>query len=164
MSGESEASEMREMREAGEASEPLDRGGWGAAMDEAFAHAREAYPREACGVLYRDDRSGGGPRAGRWDNAAAARDRFSVERYQELAQLEVLCAAGGEVAVYHSHPDGRAAWSRTDDETWTTPLGPSWPVAHVVIAVTAGAVTAAVGLGWSAPAGRFTERWRWEAR
>lgn len=148
------------------------RGGWGPALEEAFAHAVEAYPREACGVLARAlvtdapeaaSRSAG-VEARRWPHAVAAGDRFSLERFEDVAELEALCAAGREVCVYHSHPDGRAEWSRADAEIWTTPLGPSWPVGHVVIAVGAGGVTAAAGLVWSAAAGRFVERWRWEAR
>jgi proteasome lid subunit RPN8/RPN11 len=150
-----------------------DRGGWGVALDAALAHAAAAYPREACGVLIR--RRGPGGAAGhagaepeavearRWPHALVTEERFSLERFADLAELEALCAAHRQVAVYHSHPDGRAAWSRVDAETWTTPLGPSWPVEHVVIAVGARGATAAVGLSWSDQAAGFVERWRWEA-
>jgi proteasome lid subunit RPN8/RPN11 len=156
-----------------------DRGGWGEALAAAFAHAAEAYPREACGVLVRGRgraaiRDAAAEAIGaaatevpaearRWPHAVTTGEHFSLERFEDVAELDALCATGREVAVYHSHPDGRAVWSRSDAAVWTTPLGPSWPVGHVVIAVGAGGVTAATGLSWSAAAARFIERWRWEA-
>lgn len=136
--------------------EPAD---WGAALGEAVRHALSDYPLEAAGLLYRS--STAPPRCEPWHGAAASSSGFSLDHYEDLARLEALCRSGAEVAVYHSHPDGPAAWSATDAAIWTTPLGPSWNVEHVVIAVRSGEAVEVAGYRWSGERHAFVERWRW---
>jgi proteasome lid subunit RPN8/RPN11 len=133
---------------------------WGIALEEALRHAVAAYPLEAAGLLFCPS-AGGAPQAEPWLHAVSSSSHFSLERYQDVARLEALSASGAEIAVYHSHPDGAAVWSATDASGWTTPLGPSWPVAHLVIAVRAGAAIEVAAYRWSEEAHAFVERWRW---
>ena len=130
---------------------------WGAALHAALAHAAEAYPLEACGLLVQ---AGGQRTAERWRNTAASATRFALDDYPTFARLEALIAAGAEIAVYHSHPDGSAAWSATDAALWTTPLGPSWNVAHVVLAVSRSGPASAAGYRWSDEEQAFVTEWR----
>jgi proteasome lid subunit RPN8/RPN11 len=113
-----------------------------------------------------------GPRADRFHegiapgpagSAHADRSSFSLDDVGALRELERACRAlpAGQIWLYHSHPDGRAAWSVDDDLHWSTPFGPLWGVQHVVIAVSADAVVGAVRVAWEPARGRFIERWRW---
>ena len=79
--------------------------------EELVAHAREALPYEACGVLVLD-----GERAVRFvpgRNAAESPYRFHLEVDPEVWFLE---DEGYELAVFHSHPASPAKPSRTDIE------------------------------------------------
>ncbi len=139
--------------------DPDDGPDWGQALQDAVRHALSAHPLEAAGLLSRS--SAAAPRAEPWLGAAASSSHFSLDRYEDLARLEALCQSGAEVAVYHSHPDGPAIWSAIDAAIWTTPLGPSWRVEQVVIAVGAGVVLEVAGYRWSDTDHAFVERWRW---
>lgn len=132
---------------------------WGEALREALQHAASAYPLEAAGLLYRS--AAAAPRSEPWLGVVSSSSHFSLERYEDMARLEALCQSGAEVAIYHSHPDGAAVWSSTDAALWTTPLGPSWRVDHVVIAVRAGGAVEVASYRWIDEARAFVERWRW---
>jgi proteasome lid subunit RPN8/RPN11 len=77
-----------------------------------LAHAREALPNEACGVIVLD-----GERAVRYvpgRNAADSPYRYHLEVDPEVWFLE---DDGYELAVFHSHPETPPRPSRTDVES-----------------------------------------------
>ena len=80
--------------------------------EELVAHAREALPYEACGVLVFD-----GERAVRYvrgRNAAESPYRYHLEVDPDVWFLE---DEGLELAVSHSHPETEPRPSRTDIES-----------------------------------------------
>ncbi|MBD0348164.1 MAG: M67 family metallopeptidase [Thermoleophilia bacterium] len=78
---------------------------------ELEAHAREALPGEACGlVLVRDGRA---ERYERGRNASDSPYRFNLDVDPELWFLE---DEGWQLAVFHSHPGSEPRPSRTDVE------------------------------------------------
>lgn len=90
-----------------------------ALRSELEAHARDAYPHEACGVLI------GTPGALRAEvrrvtrarnlNVARARDRYELDPLDLLAAEDAARAAGLEVlGIWHTHPDHPARPSETD--------------------------------------------------
>lgn len=110
------------------------------AREQCIAHAREGAPAEVCGVLagnrgatgVREKRTGGGetPEGGRDDvtrvlratNVAdRPRTRYALDPAEQLDLMRAVEEAGDEVVgFYHSHPDGPAEPSPTDERlaTW----------------------------------------------
>ena len=126
-----------------------------------------AYPRECCGWL-----TATSLRA--CDNAqATAAHPATINRSAETAyaidgdDLLAFAAAfaGGDppIAVYHSHPNGRAYFSAADRACAVSPWGdaPAYPVAHVVVGVTARGVTEVAVFAWCDEARDFLETARW---
>lgn len=60
--------------------------------------------------------------------------------------------------VYHSHTNGRAYFSTVDRQM---AAGPAYPVQHVVVGVSHGAVHEAAQFAWSTAAGDHVEIARW---
>jgi len=93
-------------------------------MREAIlAHARWAFPEEACGLLARDG-------SGRWrmvyclTNADRSPRSFTVDPVEQYRAMQHAERHGWEIAgSFHSHPVGSAVPSATDvaralDPTW----------------------------------------------
>lgn len=80
------------------------------------AHAMQEYPREACGVYYRE--RGGAYRCHGIPNRAPASQAGRSFFLDPLALLDILERQDrGEIsllAFYHSHPDGEAKLSKKD--------------------------------------------------
>ena len=83
-----------------------------ALREELAAHAREALPGEACGVVVLRD--GRAVRYERGRNASESPYRFQLEVDPEVWFLE---DEGFELAVFHSHPASEPRPSRTDVAT-----------------------------------------------
>lgn len=81
-----------------------------------IAHAVDAAPREACGlVVY--DRDGSPVRLHRLTNVHPDPSRFEIDPVEHFRVIKESEARGWQIgAVYHSHPAGRARPSRTDLE------------------------------------------------
>jgi proteasome lid subunit RPN8/RPN11 len=85
-------------------------------LDAMASHAREAAPREACGILGSDP-AGVVVRAERVANVAADPRLFRLDPGGELAAFESIDAAGLDFAgIYHSHPTGGGRPSTADVE------------------------------------------------
>jgi proteasome lid subunit RPN8/RPN11 len=82
-----------------------------AVRDEIAAHANDAAPNEACGLVVLKD--GVAERYERGRNGAASPYRFELEVSPELWFLE---DDGYELAVFHSHLSSPPRPSRTDVE------------------------------------------------
>lgn len=88
-----------------------------------IAHAADAAPREACGlVVY--DRGGRPVRLYRLTNVHPDPARFEIDPVEHFQVMRESEARGWRIgAVYHSHPAGRAHPSPTDleagiDQAW----------------------------------------------
>jgi [CysO sulfur-carrier protein]-S-L-cysteine hydrolase len=141
-------------------------------MAVVHAEARRAFPAECCGFLV-------GPKGG--DHVTRARPCANVagieahptapERGAEtayvitgadlLALVRSLDGAEPARIIYHSHPNGRAYFSATDEAVAKDPWGegPMYPVQQLVVGVDAGGVTEARLFDWDAAGGRFVEIW-----
>lgn len=88
----------------------------GAMRAAMIAHAAEAAPREACGlVLY--DRDGRPVRLYRLTNVHPDPARFEIDPAEHFRVIRESDARGWRIgAVYHSHPTGRSRPSLTDLE------------------------------------------------
>lgn len=135
-----------------------------------YAQARAEFPAECCGYLT------GAPGAAAVDARVACRNAqgdgdhpIAPERGADtgfvIAGAELLRFArsfdGDRPAriVYHSHTNGRAYLSAIDRQM---AAGPTYPVQHVVIGVTADAVTEVAQFAWSDAAGDYVEIARWQ--
>jgi len=142
-------------------------------LEVVYAEARRAYPAECCGFLV-------GPRGG--DAVTRARpcvnaqpegahptaaDRGAETAYV-IAGEDLLALArsldGPEPAkiIYHSHPNGRAYFSATDQTVAADPWGegPMYPCLQMVVGVDAERVVEAALFAWRA--GTFEEIDRWQ--
>jgi proteasome lid subunit RPN8/RPN11 len=129
---------------------------------EAFAHARECYPEECCGLLI-------GPRGGlaarivrcanvqsqrrsRGETELDAREAFWMDEGDLYRAVRGAEARGEEIQViYHSHVDAEAYLSQQDLAGALGPDGrPLWPrAAQLVLSVRDGATREAVCFVWS---------------
>ncbi len=119
------------------------------------AHARAAFPHECCGYV---------TAAGvvRCTNVAAApATAYEIGGAELLALVRGLAGPAPALAIYHSHPNGRAYFSARDAAIAATAGGPVYPVDHIVVGVTAGGVVEAARFAWSVPAGAYVEVARW---
>ena len=136
-----------------------------------YAHAIAASPQECCGYLI-----GAAPEA--VDAAVACRNAqadgdhpIAPERGADtgfvIAGAELLgFARSFDTArpariVYHSHTNGRAYFSAIDRQMAATPVGPAYPVQHVVVGVIGGTITEVAQFGWSDAARDYVEIVRW---
>jgi proteasome lid subunit RPN8/RPN11 len=140
-------------------------------MAEVFGHARECYPDECCGLLV-------GPRDGAPEQVVRctnmqnirhssgeskldARHGFWINEIELMRALREAEWLGLDLlAVYHSHVDADAYFSRTDEEGALGPDGrPLWPgTAHLVVSVREGVVRQAALFEWSEAERRFVGR------
>jgi proteasome lid subunit RPN8/RPN11 len=147
---------------SGDATRPLaiDDAWWSAMFDDA----RRAFPDECCGWLT----ARGGVR--RCANAQAggahptAPDRDAETAYvidgdDLIAFARAFDGDDPPLAIYHSHPNGRAYFSATDRAVARSPWGdgPAYPVQQIVIGIDATRVTEAALFAWSDDAGDFVE-------
>ena len=141
-------------------------------MAVVHAEARRAFPTECCGFLTGPRESDTVTRARPCANAAGAtRHPTAPERGAETAYVidgeDLLALArsldGPEPArvIYHSHPNGRAYFSATDEAVAKDPWGegPMYPVQQLVVGIDAERVVEARLYDWDAAAGRFVEIW-----
>lgn len=142
-------------------------------LDVVYAEARRAFPAECCGFLVGPRGTEGVTRARPCANAQeAGRHPTAAARGAETAYViagdDLLALArsldGPEPAkvIYHSHPNGRAYFSATDQAVATDPWGegPMYPVRQMVVGLDAERVVEAAMFEWRD--GRFEEIDRWQ--
>jgi proteasome lid subunit RPN8/RPN11 len=144
-------------------------------LEEIYREARNAFPAECCGWL-----------AGPKDGSAVTVVRQCVnaqesgthpttpDRSAETAYVftgEDLIALNRSfdtdepaLAIYHSHPNGRAYLSPTDLTVATSPWGdgPAYPVQQLVIGINARHVVEAALFAWSDEDNGFIEIARYQ--
>jgi [CysO sulfur-carrier protein]-S-L-cysteine hydrolase len=132
-------------------------------MAAVHAQARAAFPAECCGWLTgARDASDAVDTIRPCVNAQAQGDHptqpgRTAENAYVIAGPDLFELArsfdGPQPArvIYHSHPNGRAYFSPTDQEVATSPWGdgPAYPVQHLVVGVDATRVVEAALFAWS---------------
>jgi proteasome lid subunit RPN8/RPN11 len=124
-----------------------------AALNEVFAHAREAEPEECCGLISGDD-------ANPYRNVIRCRNDMTLQHQrdpasyprdgrqgfymneQDYLRAEDDAEARGEriTCVYHSHVEAGAYFSEMDQDFAAQPLFPFPDADHLVVAVVGGKV------------------------
>lgn len=132
-----------------------------AVLEAVFAHARATYPAECCGYLTGPRDAGEVTAAVPCANALGGDDQFAIDGAELIAFARSLDGPLPARVVYHSHPNGRAYFSERDRAAATAGGGPSYPVQHLVVGVTATGVTEAALFAWSAGARDVVEIARW---
>lgn len=138
---------------------------------EVFAHARECYPEECCGLLL--GTTGRGParvvrctnvqnqRLARGESELDARRAFWIDPLELLHALQAAETRGESVqAIYHSHVDAEPYLSQTDLRGAIAADGePLWPgAAQLVVSVYDGVVRDAAVYEWRTSARAFEGR------
>ncbi len=138
-----------------------------------YAHARETFPDECCGYLRGDDEQI--REVVRCRNAQADGDHpthpergadtgFVITDRELFDFAKSFDSALPARVVYHSHTNGHAYLSSVDRLNALGPLGPIYPVDHLVIGVTEAGVIEAALFSWAADLGDFVEVARWGGR
>ena len=82
-------------------------------VDDMFAHARQEYPNECCGILAGVD--GVGKRLYRTTNVVKSPVRYQIDPQEQLnAELDAEKSGWEYLAFYHSHTRGHVGLSTTD--------------------------------------------------
>ncbi|ETX04535.1 Mov34/MPN/PAD-1 family protein [Candidatus Entotheonella palauensis] len=136
-------------------------------LQDIYAHARETYPEECCGLLMGADHSAEIDEVKRCVNEQNRYHELDPERFPRTAReayylggkdlrflMESLSSARPVKVIYHSHPDAgayfsaedtRAALGREPDET----AEPQYPVDHIVIDAQPDRIAGAKLFRWS---------------
>lgn len=140
-----------------------------------YAEARRAFPAECCGWLTAvadapaearairpcanaQDAGGAAAVAGR-----TAETAYVIDGDDLIAFARAFDGAAPPIAIYHSHPNGRAYFSATDRAVARSPWGegPAYPVQQLVVGLDADRVIEGALYGWDDAAGDFVELARW---
>lgn len=141
-------------------------------MKQAFREARKAFPAECCGWL--TGPAGGDAVSGlrACENAQDGGDHPMATAAARTAETAYVIAGDDLLAfnrgfrdaepprvIYHSHPNGRAYFSDTDQQVATSPWGdgPAYEVQQLVVGIDAERVVEAALFAWSDEAGKFVE-------
>lgn len=140
-----------------------------------YAEALRAFPAECCGWLIAPRDAPGIATALRpcanaqvagGDAAIAGRTAetaYVITGDDLLAFARAFDGPAPPIAIYHSHPNGRAYFSSTDRAVARSQWGdgPAYPVQQLVVGCTADRVVEAAVFAWSEAAGDFVELDRW---
>lgn len=109
-------------------------------LESITAHAREDYPREACGLMA--GRDGAVLRLYRMKNLDASPVSYRLDPSEQLRAMREMERDGLEiVGIYHSHPDAPAMPSQTDISRAFFPgtREPNFPgAAYLIVSLSSG--------------------------
>jgi proteasome lid subunit RPN8/RPN11 len=144
-----------------------------AVIQKIFAEARAAFPYECCGWLTGHKRGTEvdavrpcvnvqGDEATSADAMVSGRTADTAYTIEGKDLFEFNHAFDSDRPpriIYHSHPNGRAYFSATDQDVARSPWGdgPAYDVQHLVVGVNAQRVTEAALFRWSDEAGEYIE-------
>lgn len=144
-------------------------------FEEIYREARRAFPAECCGWLAGPEGGSAVTTVRKCVNAQGsvahptAPDRSAETAYvfagEDLIALNrSFDAREPAMAIYHSHPNGRAYFSPTDRTVATSPWGdgPAYPVQQLVIGIDARQVVEAALFAWSDESKEFVEIARYQ--
>ena len=141
-------------------------------LTRVYEEARKAFPAECCGFIRgpKDQMVANEvhPCANEQDQgnhpAEMAKKRsdetaYVIEGADLLALNRSLDSLTPAKIIYHSHPNGRAYFSQTDQEVATSPWGdgPMYPVVQLVVGIDEGCVRHAKLFAWNEVENTFTE-------
>jgi proteasome lid subunit RPN8/RPN11 len=141
-----------------------------AIMTRVFREARQAFPAECCGWL--TGPAGGAAVTGVRPCANAQEQGDHPTAAERTAETAYVIAGDDLLAfnrafrdaeppriIYHSHPNGRAYFSATDQQVATSPWGdgPAYDVQQLVVGIDRQRVVEAALFAWSDAAGAFVE-------
>jgi proteasome lid subunit RPN8/RPN11 len=139
-------------------------------LASVFHEARKVFPAECCGWLTgsRDGSAVTSVRpcvnAQETGEHPTAADRTAETAYviagdDLLAFNRAFRDSEPPRVIYHSHPNGRAYFSATDQQVATSPWGdgPTYDVQQLVVGIDRERVTEAALFAWSDEAGKFVE-------
>lgn len=137
-------------------------------LEELFAHARQTFPDECCGwLLGRDGVAATVRRAtNAYDpsnhptsNERTAETAYVIEGADLLELNRALDSDTPPLVIYHSHPNGRAYFSDTDQAVAKDPWGqgPMYPVQQLVIGLDESRVVECKLFDWDSAANAFVE-------
>lgn len=139
-------------------------------LDAVYREARKSYPYEACGWLTGSVAGNRADAIRTCVNAktlgihSAVADRGAETAYEFTAKDAIELDRSFDtdtpaVVIYHSHPNGRAYFSKTDRQfarsMWGD--GPAYPVQQLVVGIEATRVVEAALFAWSWEANDFIE-------
>ena len=137
---------------------------------QVYRQARASFPRECCGWLAGPRDSDAVSAVRTCDNAQEAGGHpIAAERGAETAYvfsasdlLDLNRTLDGDTPpriIYHSHPNGRAYFSPTDQQVARDPWGdgPAYPVQQLVVGIDGERVAEAALFDWSYEANEFVE-------
>ncbi|MBI4509276.1 MAG: Mov34/MPN/PAD-1 family protein [Deltaproteobacteria bacterium] len=139
-------------------------------LTEVYSHARREFPAECCGWLVgphgeeRVDRArpcrnahgdGGHPTA----PSRTAETAYVIAGDDLLELCRTLDGPEPPRIIYHSHPNGRAYFSETDQAVATDPWGegPMYPVQQLVVGLNHERIVEAKLFAWDKDAGAYVE-------
>lgn len=140
-------------------------------LDQVFAHSRECYPEECCGIL--TGPTGGRPievvRCTNLQNVRYSRGESELDArhgfFMDERELYRACRGAEErgyavLVIYHSHVDTEAYFSKQDVDGALGPDGePLWPGARqLVVSVHEGEVQRAGLFEWESSDGTYVGR------
>ena len=144
-------------------------------LTSIYREARTAYPAECCGWLSGSRDGGTATNLRRCYNAQSQGNHPTVaDRSAETAYviegsdlLEFNLSLDGDhpaLAIYHSHPNGRAYFSPTDRAVAASPWGdgPAYPVQQLVVGIDSEKVVEAALFAWSEEEAGFVEIARYQ--
>jgi len=145
-------------------------------FQQLYREARAAFPNECCGWIAGPKGDTRGDEVRTCNNAQDSGDHPTAsERDAETAYViagadllalnRALDSDRPALAIYHSHPNGRAYFSDTDRAVATSPWGdgPTYPVQQLVIGIDSERVTESALFAWADGAGGFVEIARYPA-
>lgn len=139
-------------------------------LERIYGEARRTYPSECCGWVSGPRGQDEATRLHPCENAQLRGHHPSQsERGEETAYVisgndlltlsRQLDGSSPAKLIYHSHSDGRAYFSETDQEVAASPWGdgPLYPVQQLVIGISAERVEEAALFAWCHTDSRFVE-------
>ena len=137
-------------------------------LEEVYREARASFPHECCGWLVGPSGGSAVSALRRCDNAQDSGGHpIAAERGAETAYvfaapdlLELNRTLDSDTPpriIYHSHPNGQAYFSPTDQEVARSPWGdgPAYPVQQLVVGIDGDQVVESALFDWSDEEGRF---------
>ncbi len=143
-----------------------------ALLADIYAHAQECFPAECCGWIRGPREENELTAVRRCNNAQATSESGIAGRGAETAyviegkdllEFTSTYEDGDEPPkiLYHSHPNGRAYFSDTDQGV-AAPFGePSYWVQHLVVGLTADKLVEAALFDWGEAEEKYIEVARW---
>lgn len=140
------------------------------ALAEIYAHARQDYPKECCGIVYGPKATNEATRAQACPNIQDDLHAEDPVQFPRDARTAYMFDAGdifrlqkslrGEEPakiIYHSHPDVGAYFSDTDQAAARMGDEPAYPVDYLVVDVQAQGVRGSVQFAWDAAQKLYVE-------